>query len=101
MTQKESKPFNWYAIMTVVGFFQIITGFTVLLQKEEFDWILAAVLLGYIFIEYIYFFVAAAFFEQKHMLFLVLEAGKAGVLHHSITQRVAISIIMTHHSHPR
>ena len=59
MTQKESRPFNWYAIMTVVGFFQIITGFTVLLQKDEFDWILAAVLLGYIFIEYIYFFVAA------------------------------------------
>ncbi|MBP3328090.1 MAG: FtsW/RodA/SpoVE family cell cycle protein [Clostridia bacterium] len=79
MTQKESKPFNWYAIMTVVGFFQIITGFTVLLQKEEFDWILAAVLLGYIFIEYIYFFVAAAFFEQKHMELEVIGFFLSGI----------------------
>ena len=79
MTQKESRPFNWYAIMTVVGFFQIITGFTVLLQKDEFDWILAAVLLGYIFVEYIYFFVAALCFEQKHMELEVIGFFLSGI----------------------
>lgn len=79
MTQETCRPFNWYPVMTVVGFFQIITGFTVLLQKDEFDWILAAVLLGYIFIEYIYFFAAAAFFNQKHMEIEVIGFFLSGI----------------------
>ncbi len=75
----KSKPFYWFPVMLIVGFFQIITAFTVLFQKDDFDFILAAVLLGYIFIEFAYFFVATAFFDQKHTELEVIGFFLSGI----------------------
>ncbi|MBQ8784132.1 MAG: FtsW/RodA/SpoVE family cell cycle protein [Clostridia bacterium] len=79
MTQERRGPFLWFPVMMLVGFFQIITAFTVLFQKDEFDLTLAAVLLGYVFVEFAYFFVATAFFDQKHTELEVIGFFLSGI----------------------
>lgn len=79
MAQKKQRPFYWFPVMLLVGLFQIITAFTILFQKEEFDFILAAVLLGYVFIEFAYFFTATAFFNQKHTELEVIGFFLSGI----------------------
>ncbi len=79
MAKTKNKPFLWFPVMLLVGFFQIITAFTVLFGKEEFDFILAVVLLGYIFIEFIYFFTASIFFSQTHMEIEVIGFFLSGI----------------------
>ncbi len=79
MKKVKPKPFVWFPVMLLVGFFQIITAFTVLFQKDEFDFILAAVLLGYIFIEFAYFFVSTIFFSQTHTELEVIGFFLSGI----------------------
>ena len=79
MAQTRNKPFLWFPVMLPVAFFQIITAFTVLFGKEEFDFLLAAVLLGYIFVEFIYFFCASIFFTQTHMEIEVIGFFLSGI----------------------
>ncbi|MBQ8228892.1 MAG: FtsW/RodA/SpoVE family cell cycle protein [Clostridia bacterium] len=79
MAQEKQRVFHWFPVMLLVGLFQIITAFTVLFQKDEFDFLLAAVLLGYVFIEFAYFFVATAFFNQKHTELEVIGFFLSGI----------------------
>ena len=79
MEQKKRSTFLWFPVMLLVGFFQIITAFTVLFQKDEFDLVLAVVLLGYVFVEFAYFFVATAFFDQKHTELEVIGFFLSGI----------------------
>lgn len=79
MTQERRRPFLWFPVMLLVGFFQIITAFTVLFQKDEFNFTLAAVLLGYVFVEFAYFFIATAFFNQKHTELEVIGFFLSGI----------------------
>lgn len=79
MKKVKQKPFLWFPVMLLVGFFQIITSFTVLFQKDEFDFLLAAVLLGYIFIEFFYFFISTIFFSQTHTELEVIGFFLSGI----------------------
>lgn len=77
--QSTGRPFNWFPIMISVGLFQSVTSLTVLFKKDEFDLILAATLFGYIIVEFIYFFVATAFFNQKHTELEVIGFFLSGI----------------------
>ncbi len=77
--KEKQHSFFWFPVMMLVGFFQIITAFTVLFQKDEFDMLLAVVLLGYVFIEFAYFFIVTAFFNQKHSEIEVIGFFLSGI----------------------
>lgn len=79
MAQNKSKPFYWFPVMVSVAIFQVITSATVLLQKDEFDLLLTVALFGYIFIEFVYFFIATAFFDQKHTELEVIGFFLSGI----------------------
>lgn len=60
-----NKRFNWNLMMIIITAFQILTS-TVVIVKDEIHLKLLAVFAAYIAAEWIYFFIASAFFGQNN-----------------------------------
>lgn len=60
-----NKRFNWNLMMIIITAFQILTS-TVVIVKDEINLKLLAVFAAYIAAEWIYFFIASAFFGQNN-----------------------------------
>lgn len=82
-----NKRFNWLLMMLLVSVFQVITAIPVITKEGGFNFIIFGIFIAYIFIEWMYFFVADVFCGQNNF-----ELETIGFLFSGIGLTVSASV---------
>ncbi|MBP9989756.1 MAG: FtsW/RodA/SpoVE family cell cycle protein [Ruminococcus sp.] len=101
MTERLNTKFNWGLIMILVSVFQIITCSSVIFKDGNFSMAMFSVYAGYILVEWIYFFIASAFFSQNNFeletiafLFSGIGLTNAGSVYNDFAPKQFVSVLL-------
>lgn len=101
MTDRLNTRYNWGLMMIIVTVFQVLTMSSVILKDGKFSVAMLAVYSIYIFIEWAYFFVASAFFNQNNFelemiafLFSGVGLTNAGSVYDDFAPKQLVSIML-------